>query len=255
MNPMRLITYALLTGVFTLVMMGGVGFYIGYSAGRGDLEEIKALIAASVSPEGAAQVSELLKKQAEGASQTASAPDFSPVLDEIRSISKQIGKLEQGAPQPAPATAEAGREDPRLRDELASLRQRLAAATDQHNVCRQDVNLLQAKLKESQTQATQVAATSAPKSGPESRDPTSVVLFDNVQLKRDQNKLYNDVDVALSLQSVASRSARVAVNQQSFGIAFGERKIFQHRDVTCELVLMETDLEGNQARLSIACKR
>jgi hypothetical protein len=52
-----------------------------------------------------------------------------------------------------------------------------------------------------------------------------------------------------------SRSARVAVNRKPVGISFGERKIFQHRDVTCELVLMETDLEGGQARVSIACKR
>jgi hypothetical protein len=42
---------------------------------------------------------------------------------------------------------------------------------------------------------------------------------------------------------------------QALGISFGERKIFQHRDVTCELVLMETDLEGGKARFSIACKR
>ena len=60
---------------------------------------------------------------------------------------------------------------------------------------------------------------------------------------------------AISLQSIASRSAKVAVNQQTLGISFGERKIFQHRDVTCELVLMETDLEGGKARFSIACKR
>jgi hypothetical protein len=82
-----------------------------------------------------------------------------------------------------------------------------------------------------------------------------VVLFDNVLLTRDKSKLYQDVDVSLSLKSIASRSARVAVNQQSLGISFGERKIFQHRDVTCELVLMETDLEGGSARFSIACKR
>ena len=52
-----------------------------------------------------------------------------------------------------------------------------------------------------------------------------------------------------------TRSAKVAVNQQSFSISFGERKIFQHKDVTCELALTETDLEGSQARLSIGCKR
>lgn len=74
-------------------------------------------------------------------------------------------------------------------------------------------------------------------------------------LKRDQPKNYGDVDVALSLQSITSKSAKVTVNQQAVAIAFGERKIFQHRDVTCELQLMETDLETGQAKVSIACKR
>lgn len=249
MDPMRLITYTVLTAVFSLVAMGGAGFYIGYSAGRGDMEEVKALIAASASPEHAATLSELLKR--DGATAAATPPDFSPVIQEIRALSTQVGKLEQSA---APASNGSG--DIKLRDELSSLRARLTTAGEQYNSCRQDVSLLEAKLKETATQ--QAAVSTTQKSGPDNardRDPASVVLFDNVQLKRDQNKLYNDVDVALSVQSVASRSARVAVNQQSFGISFGERKIFQHKDVTCELVLMETDLEGNQARLSIACKR
>ena len=248
MDPMRLITYTVLMAVFSLVAMGGAGFYIGYSAGRGDMEEVKALIAASASPEHAATLSELLKRDS---APSATPPDFTPVIQEIRALSTQVGKLEQTA---APASSGPG--DAKLRDELSSLRARLTTAGEQYNSCRQDVNLLEAKLKETTPQ--QAAVSTTQKSGPDNardRDPASVVLFDNVQLKRDQNKLYNDVDVALSVQSVASRSARVAVNQQSFGISFGERKIFQHKDVTCELVLMETDLEGNQARLSIACKR
>jgi DNA repair exonuclease SbcCD ATPase subunit len=249
MDPMRLITYTVLAAVVTLVAMGGVGFYAGYSAGRGDLEEVKTLIAASASPEHAATLSELLKKPD---NTPAAAPDLSPVLQEIRSLSTQIGRLEQTASTPDKSAA---RDDTRLRDELTSLRQRLTAASDQYSSCKQDMNLLEARLRDA-TPAQAAVSTAAAKANADApRDPASVVLFDNVQLKRDQNKLYNDVDVALSLQAVASRSARVAVNQQSFGISFGERKIFQHKDVTCELVLMETDLEGNQARLSIACKR
>ena len=250
MDPMRLITYTVLMAVFSLVAMGGAGFYIGYSAGRGDMEEVKALIAASASPEHAATLSELLKRDA-APTTSSTPPDFSPVIQEIRALSTQVGKLEQTA---APASNGSG--DAKLRDELSGLRARLTTAGEQYNSCRQDVSLLEAKLKETATQQAAVSTTQKGNSdNARDRDPASVVLFDNVQLKRDQNKLYNDVDVALSVQSVASRSARVAVNQQSFGISFGERKIFQHKDVTCELVLMETDLEGNQARLSIACKR
>jgi hypothetical protein len=248
MDPMRLITYTLLTAVVSLVAMGGAGFYIGYLAGRGQMDEVKALIAASASPEHAATLSELLKKDSAPVN---TAPDFTPVLQEIRALSTQVGKLEQTAP---PDTAEG---DGKLREELTGLRARLTAASEQYAACRKDMTLLEVKLKETSTQQAAVSTVTQKGNadGGREKDPASVVLFDNVQLKRDQNKLYNDVDVALSLQSVASRSARVAVNQQSFGISFGERKIFQHKDVTCELVLMETDLEGNQARLSIACKR
>jgi hypothetical protein len=247
MDPLRLITYTILTAVVSLVAMGGAGFYIGYSAGRGDLAEVKALIAASASPEAAATLAEMLKKPAE--STPAPAPDLSPVLDEIRSMSAQIGRLEQSAPAEKPSS------DGKTKDELAALKQRLTAAADQYNTCQQDVKLLEAKLKEPSPASTAVNTATQKTNAESQRDGSSVVLFDNVLLKRDQNKLYNDVDVALSLQSVASRSAKVAVNQQSFGISFGERKIFQHKDVTCELALMETDLEGSQARLSIACKR
>lgn len=249
MNPMRLIVYAVLMSVATLVAMGALGFYVGYSAGRGDLEEVKTYIASVASPEHAATLTEILKREPQSAPAPAPAPaaDLSPVLNEIRAISSQIGKLEQtAASQPV---------QPLGREDVTSLRQRLTAASDQYNACRQDMGVLEAKLKEAQSASQVAAALPTQKTSAEARDPASVVLFDNVQLKRDQNKLYNDVDVALSLQSVTSRSAKVAVNQQSLGIAFGERKIFQHRDVTCELVLMETDLEGNQARLSIACKR
>ena len=249
MDPMRLMTYTVLTAVVMLVAMGGAGFYIGYLAGRNNVKDVQALIDASASPERAATLSELLKRQ-EGT--PAAPPDFTPVLDEIRSISAQIGRLEQTASVPHEKGAG---DDSKMRDEIAGLRQRLTATSDQYNACRQDVSQLQARLKETPPQQSPTSTAPQKSAAAESRDPASVVLFDNVQLKRDQNKLYNDVDVALSLQSVASRSARVAVNQQSFGISFGERKIFQHKDVTCELVLMETDLEGNQARLSIACKR
>jgi hypothetical protein len=104
MHPMRLITYALLTSVVSLVAMGGIGFYVGYSAGRGDMEELKTLIAAGGSPENAKVLAELLEKQA--AANTAAAPadvDLAPVLDEIRTMSAQIGKLEQQAgEQPEP---------------------------------------------------------------------------------------------------------------------------------------------------------
>ena len=259
MHPMRLITYAVLTSVATLVAMGGVGFYVGYSAGRGDMDELKTLIAAGGSPENAKVLAELLQQQSAPvpAAPEPAEVDLSPVLDEIRSMSAQIGKLEQLAeeqPEAAPErVAELPKEDPAVKRELSNVKLLLSEANDQYQVCKQSLTTLQTKFEALQTSTTQVALTST--DAQPAREPASVVLFDNVLLARDKTKLYQDVDVSLSLKSIASRSARVAVNQQSLGISFGERKIFQHRDVTCELVLMETDLEGGSARFSIACKR
>jgi hypothetical protein len=255
MHPMKLITYALLTSVVSLVAMGGIGFYVGYSAGRGDMEELKTLIAAGGNPESAQALAEALKQQ--GSAPVPESVDLGPVLAEIRSMSAQIGKLEERAekPQPQPEqVSEANASDPAAGRDLANARQLLVEANEQFQGCRRELTTLQTKFDDLQASSQKLTLTSAD-ARPQARDTGSVVLFDNVLLKRDQNKLYRDVDVALSLQSIASRSAKVAVNQQSLGIAFGERKIFQHRDVTCELVLMETDLEGNKARFSIACKR
>jgi hypothetical protein len=235
--------------------MGGVGFYVGYSAGRGDLSELKTLIAAGGSPETAAALAEALKQSSnQTVAQPAAEIDLNPVLNEIRSMSAQIGKLEErAATAPKDRPVEKVRDDPASRQELASVKQLLAEANTQYQSCKQTLTTLESKFDELKTSTTPVSLnTSEP---PAAREGASVVLFDNIVLKRDQNKLYNDVDVAISLQSIASRSAKVAVNQQTLGISFGERKIFQHRDVTCELVLMETDLEGGKARFSIACKR
>jgi hypothetical protein len=222
------------------------------------MEELKTLIAAGGSEQSATVLADLLKKQAE-AQPPAQAPapevDLAPVLDEIRSMSAQIGKLEERAAEPGQIServVEKIQENPATAKELINVKQLLTEANDQYQVCKQNLTTLQAEFKDLSS-ARQIVVTST---GSETRTTGgSVVLFDNVLLTRNKNKLYEDVDVALSLESIASRSARLAVNQQTLGISFGERKIFQHRDVTCELVLMETDLEGGKARFSIACKR
>jgi hypothetical protein len=83
----------------------------------------------------------------------------------------------------------------------------------------------------------------------------AVVFYDNVMLKKDQEKQYDEIGVKLALQSVGSRQVRVAVNQKGFGLSFGERKVFRSQDVECEINLMETNLNESQARISISCKR
>ena len=152
----------------------------------------------------------------------------------------------------APSSAGGGEGDGQLRSELAALKKRYGAATNDYNSCKQNLSLLKVKLEtmNNNQQRASASPASAAKGG-----NNSVVLFDNVLLKRNRNKVYNDVDVALSLRSVTSKSAKVTVNRQRVDIAFGERKLIQHGDVTCELQLMETDLNQSQAKVSIACKR
>jgi hypothetical protein len=142
--------------------------------------------------------------------------------------------------------------DPKLLEELAVTKERLKSASERYNTCRQDLGAVQAKF-DAQIAASRQVALATPRQ--DAGRKQTAVLYDNVVLRRKKKKVYRDVDIALGLQSVASRSARVVVNQQALAIKFGERKIVQHRDVTCELVLMETDLDVTQARVSIACKR
>jgi hypothetical protein len=99
------------------------------------------------------------------------------------------------------------------------------------------------------------AATTVAVSQPPRQEPSAVVFYDNVMLKKDQEKQYDEIGVRLSLQSVGSRQVRVAVNRQPFGLSFGERKVFRSQDVECEINLMETNLNDSQARVSLSCKR
>ncbi|MEJ2123300.1 MAG: hypothetical protein P8Y67_03530 [Alphaproteobacteria bacterium] len=250
---MKLITYLLFFSVAMLILMGGIGFYAGYSAGRGDLtemkNEMKLLAAAGGSPESAAAIAKMLKQSSDT---PAAKVDLKPVIEEIRAMAAQVSRLEETTANMSPAALASGGEgDSQLRAKFASLQQRFNATTDDYNSCKQNLSLLKVKLET--VNNNQRSASASPSAG--AKGGNSVVLYDNVLLKRKQNKLYNDVDVALSLRSVTSKSAKVTVNQQGVAIAFGERKIFRHGDVTCELQLMETDLNRNQAKVSIACKR
>lgn len=241
MDPMKLITYVCAAAVVALLIIGGAGFYAGYSAGRSDLREVKSIVA---------QAAGIPSSRVDLSAAQPAAADLDPLLKEMRSLTAQIQKLERpGAPQPA----EKIKEDPRLKEELAGLKQRLSSTAEQFNSCQQQVAALETRLRDSETLAARPAAKKEPQEA--RQEPGTVVLYDNVLLKKEQNKVYAEINMALNLQSVTSRSARVAVNRQNFGISFGERKVLEVNGVTCELVLMETDLENTQAKLSIACKR
>lgn len=206
-------------------------------APRAILDEIKALTAAvSASQAAAAQA----------------AATQQPVIDELRYLGDQIQALTQAGSAPAatsaPASTERVKSEPGAANEIAQLRQLIAAAADQFGKC-------QTQLATFSTAALQPAAAVATAASPRAGEATSVVLYDNIILKRDEEKLYNDIGVRLSLQGIAARQVKLAVNKQGFGLAFGERKVFRHQDVECELNLMETNLNDGEARVSIACKR
>ena len=141
--------------------------------------------------------------------------------------------------------------DSGLGSDIAELRQLVAMASDQFGKCQTQL----VSLAGAGSLAQQPAASTVAVSQTVHHEPSTVVFYDNVMLKKDQEKQYDEIGVRLALQSVGARQVRVAVNRQGFGLAFGERKVFRSQDVECELNLMETNLNESQARVTISCKR
>ncbi len=145
--------------------------------------------------------------------------------------------------------------------EVAQLHQLVAAASDQFGRCQTQLASLSgagAGTGFSQAQVQPAAAAPAATTVAMSQaghQPATVVFYDNVMLKKDQEKQYDEIGVRLALQSIGPRQVKVAVNRQGVGLSFGERKVFRSQDVECELNLMETNLNEAQARVSISCKR
>ncbi len=139
-----------------------------------------------------------------------------------------------------------------LAGEVAQLHQLVATASDQFGRCQTQLASLSGGGGAAQAQQAAPAAAAVSQPG---RQPSTVVFYDNIMLKKDQEKQYDEIGVRLALQQVGPRQVKVAVNRQGVGLAFGERKVFRSQDVECELNLMETNLNEGQARVSISCKR
>lgn len=213
-------------------------------------EEIRALAAALQSAEPRAPQALLDEVRALSAAVTSLETNTAkPMIEELRYLGDQIQA--GGGAQPAAggggSTTQRSKSDPRIGNEIAQLRQLIASATDQFGKCQTQLATFTTAALQPQAAA---AAATASRQG-----PANVVLYDNVVLKRDEEKLYDDLGLSLSLQGIAARQVKVAVNRQGFGLAFGERKVFRHQNVECELNLMETNLNDGEARVSIACKR
>ncbi len=134
--------------------------------------------------------------------------------------------------------------------DVAQIRQLLSTASDQFGRCQTQIASLASAGASAPPPSSAIAVSQSARP-----EPSAVVFYDNVMLKKDQEKQYDEIGVRLALQSVGSRQVRVAVNRQPFGLSFGERKVFRSQDVECEINLMETNLNDAQARVSISCKR
>jgi hypothetical protein len=241
-------------------------------APRALIDEIRSLSASvqAQEPNARRAIAEELRS-AVAALQNAEPKVPKALMDEIRNISANV-RTQDSRPQPAvsdqikvlAASIESLRSrlsentapksgDSGLGSDIAQLRQLVAIASDQFGKCQtQLVSLAGGSLAQ---QPVAPAANTVAVSQSVHHEPSTVVFYDNVMLKKDQEKQYDEIGVRLALQSVGPRQVRVAVNRQGFGLAFGERKVFRSQDVECELNLMETNLNDSQARVTISCKR
>ncbi len=237
------------------------------------LDEVRALssLLQSQEPNIRRAVAEELRSAVTN-SQNAEPKVSKAMMDEIRAISTSI-KVQETRPQTPQASVvdqikvlqasvealkvklderERGRNDGAANADIAQLHQLVATASDQFSKCQTRLVAPGAGAGAQQAATTAAAITVSQE---KKLEPTAVVFYDNVMLKKDQEKQYDEIGVKLSLQSVGPRQVRVAVNQKGFGLSFGERKVFRSQDVECEINLMETNLNDLQARISISCKR
>jgi hypothetical protein len=172
------------------------------------------------------------------------------VVDQVKVLAASIDSLKARI---SPEVHGSGNES--VSAEVAQLRDLLANASDQFAKCHVQLASLASTGYQQAQQPAAPASSTVAVSQTVHAEPSAVVFYDNVMLKKDQEKQYDEIGVRLALQSVGARQVRVAVNRQGFGLAFGERKVFRSQDVECELNLMETNLNDSQARVSISCKR
>jgi hypothetical protein len=191
-------------------------------------------------------------------------PDPRPqpnVADQIKVLSASIESLKARISEDGGRGRGDGGASASISGEVAQLQQLVAAASDQFGRCQTQLASLPgagAGSGFSQAQVQPAAAAPAATTVAMSQaghQPATVVFYDNVMLKKDQEKQYDEIGVKLALQSIGPRQVKVAVNRQGVGLSFGERKVFRSQDVECELNLMETNLNEAQARVSISCKR
>ena len=104
MEPLKALTLLAATGIISLVGAGAAGFYAGYSAGHGKLDErANTPVAIATGPGGTVSLRPVLEdiralsKQVEALSAAQShvsaADEQKPLIDEIRALARQVDGL------------------------------------------------------------------------------------------------------------------------------------------------------------------
>ena len=221
---------------------------------RAVAEELRAVVASLQNAE--PKVPKAILDEIRALSANAKAQETRPqtpqasLVDQIKVLHASVEALK------ARLSEERGRGDSAASADIAQLRQLVTTASDQFGKCQTQLASIGGPGSGAAVQQAATATAAAITVSQERKaEPAAVVFYDNVMLKKDQEKQYEEIGVKLSLQSIGPRQVRVAVNKQGFGLSFGERKVFRSQDVECEINLMETNLNEGQARVSISCKR
>jgi hypothetical protein len=207
-------------------------------------DEVRSAVAALQNAE--PKVPKALMDEVRTISANVRAPEARPqtsVVDQIKVLTATVEALKA-------RLAEEGSRDGGLNADVEQIRQLVATASDQFGRCQAQLASMAPGAAAAPQAQNSVLVSQTPRA-----EPTAVVFYDNVMLKKDQEKAYDEIGIRLALQSVSPRQIRLAINRQGVGLAFGERKVFRSQDVECELNLMETNLNDAQARVTISCKR
>lgn len=237
MDPMKIITYVAVTAVLALVALGGVAFYAGYTAGLGP---------------------DWRSSSESSESANATLAEIKSLNREVTSLKEALAERENRNEENADALAESQAKLATMADELDATKRQLAEAKAEVRKLRSRVTSdgqtaskpPQSAIEEGGEQRTASAAAAVP---PE--DDESVLLYDRFQLEREASRGFDEVDLRFGLQTVGSKSAGLSINGKRISMQVQDGKQIVHKGVTCELILLDTERQVQQAQFSLACKR
>lgn len=250
MDPYKVITYIAVAAVVTLLILGGVGFYAGYSAGTSFVGDFKATDTETGEAKAAlAEIARLNQKIAELQKALSEKAGQAEASREAEARAQESARLSQELSQTQAALTEQKAELLACRRKLAALEAGTVTTHEERPAASQ------AEAEETATAPRSEAETGPKKTGDSKESIGRVLFYDQFQLGRQGSKAFDEVDLEFGLQTVASKSASLKINGQQVNMTTQEGKRILHKGVTCELILLSTNLGAQEARFSIACRR